>query len=115
VSNGEANSTWMAAPAYSGVQVRQISTLWNDPYSSHVGLPRFALDNNTNGMYAAGMSCSHTNRPAPMTLAWWPWALVDLGATVPANSKLVSVRLWNRVDCCSGEVDAVCSHPECMT
>jgi hypothetical protein len=108
VSNAEANSTWMDAPAYSGVRLRQISTLWNDPCSPYIGLPIYALDNNTNGNYYSGVPpappCSHTDRPEPRLEPWWPWTVVDLGATVPANSKLVSVRLWNRDDCCSGEV-----------
>jgi hypothetical protein len=100
----------MAAPAYSGVQVRQISTLWSDPHAPYIGYANRALDNNTSGFYQSATPpnapCSHTNRPAPLWMAWWPWMVVDLGATVPANSQLVSVRLWNRQDCCSGEEQA---------
>lgn len=102
MSNGEANSTWVASTAYGGgLRARQINTLWNDPYATFVGYPNHSIDGNTNGNYAVGISCSHT--AAPAVTPWWPWIVYDLGTTAPANSKLVSVQLWNRQDCCDCE------------
>jgi hypothetical protein len=86
--------TWETSAVNSQWRVRQIST--DTPARGNASK---AVDGNTNTTYDNNVgSCTHTfNGPRN------PWWVADLGATPPANSQLVSVRITNRQDCCWGE------------
>lgn len=55
-----------------------------------------AVDGNTNQNYASG-SCTHTRNEVR------PWWRIDLQRTATVDT----VKIWNRVDCCSDRLDGV--------
>jgi hypothetical protein len=91
-------SAWETSAANNQWRVRQINT--DAPARGNASK---AVDGNTNTTYDNNVgSCTHTHG-GPVN----PWWVADLGATAPANSRLVSVRITNRQDCCWGEYPPV--------
>jgi hypothetical protein len=58
------------------------------------GPPQFAVDGNTDGVYAK-KSITHTNEQKD------PWWEVDLGTTAVVNK----IAIWNRTDCCQERLE----------